>query len=52
MVVDVLKRMALPFVLAVAVVSCGGDGDEPAERATTTSPSVDSAPIGLRRRVP
>lgn len=37
--------MALSFIVAFAMASCGGDGDEAAERATTTSPSVDSASV-------
>ena len=45
----VLKRVALPLVVAFALASCGGDGDEAAERATTTSPSappIESPAVG------
>jgi len=36
----VLNRVALPFIVAFAAASCGGDANEAAERATTTSPSA------------
>lgn len=42
---EVLKRAVLPFVVAFALAGCGGDGDEATERATTTSPSADSASV-------
>lgn len=44
-----LKRVAVPLVVAIVLASCGGDRDEAAERTTTASPEptkVESADVG------